>query len=324
VLFCLLAVSSAGVKLCRALGDGTLTDSPVPVDVNGISGAVSLTVGSYHTCAVLSDGSVKCWGLEMAGQLGTGTNSSDSSVPVNVPGISGAVQVSGGGFTSCVVLLTGNIKCWGENSYGQLGNGTSNNISYSPTSVQNISNAASVHVGNDDACALLATGNIKCWGANRSGQLGNGSTSDSSIPVAVSGIDNAMLLATGGGHSCALLDTGKLKCWGDNSYGQLGDGSTTNALTPVEVSGLAGIVDISLSTHSCVVLSSGSVMCWGSNEFGQLGNGTTTNSLTPIAVIGISNAVSVAAGYDHTCAVLSDSSIKCWERSRKGSLAMAQ
>ena len=136
-----------------------------------------------------------------------------------------------------------------------------------------------------------------CWGYNLFGQLGNGTTADSSTPVAVSGISTATSVTAGGDHACALLSGGSIKCWGYNGYGSLGNGTTTDSSTPVTVSAISTAVSVTAGgEHTCAILSGGSVKCWGFNSDGELGNGTTTDSLTPVAVSGITAAVAISAG----------------------------
>jgi alpha-tubulin suppressor-like RCC1 family protein len=227
-------------------------------------------------------------------------------------GTARALVVDGTGFSACVVVAGGGVKCWGDNSHGQLGDGTTDN-SMSPVSVSGISTATAVSTGGFQTCALLASGGIDCWGGNSSGELGNGSVADSPTPVPVTGISGAVEVTAGRSHTCAIVAGGVVKCWGDNSAGQLGDGTTTARHTPVTVTGITGAVDVAAGAwFTCAVLSSGSTRCWGSNSNGQLGNGTTTDSHTAVVVKGITTAKRVGTGEAHACAVLADGSVRCW------------
>lgn len=254
------ALISGGVKCWGLnadgqLGDNSTTASNVPVDVSGLSsGVIAITGGAKHTCALLSGGTVKCWGRNAEGQLGDGTNT-PSLTPVSVSGLSGVSTITAGSYHTCA-LVSGAAKCWGYNFYGQLGNNstTSSNI---PVSVSGLSSGVTaITGGNFHTCALLSGGNVKCWGYNSSGQLGNGSNTDSSIPVDVTGLSSGVTAITGGYfHNCALLNTNAIRCWGYNSNGELGNGTNTPSNIPVSVISLSGtpfaILNHNLGDASC-------------------------------------------------------------------------
>ncbi len=172
--------------------------------------------------------------------------------------------------------------------------------------------AAALAANEQGGCALLYGGSIRCWGENYRGELGNGTTTSSSIPVAVSGITEALTVSVGDGFACAVLSDGHIKCWGDNEVGELGDGTTTDSSTPVTVSGITSAIAVAAGVaEACALLSDGHVECWGDNEVGELGDGTTTNSSVPVAVSGITDATAISAG-GTVCALLSDGSVDCW------------
>ena len=178
-----------------------------------------------------------------------------------------------------------------------------------------------VAAGIQHSCAVLSDGTVNCWGSNFSGQLGDGSTTDSTSPVIVDGITIATQVSAGADHSCALLSGGTVKCWGNNGDGQLGDGTTTNSSSPVSVSGITNATQISAGyQHSCALLTGGTVKCWGYNGYGQLGDGTPTDSSSPVSVTGITTATQVSASETHTCALLSDGTVKCWGANDDGEL----
>ena len=286
----------------------------------------NISLGFSHSCAVLTDGSAKCWGSGSDGRLGRGGSTSSSfwsgSTPVLVSELATVQSLALGDFHSCAVLNDGSAKCWGKNSDGQLGDGTTTSSS-TPVSVSGISTAVSIALGSYHSCAILTDGSIKCWGKGSSlgGLLGNGATTSSSSPVSVSGITTATSIALGDYFSCAVLTDGSVKCWGNNGYGQLGDGSSTHSSIPVSVSGISTATNISLgSIHSCAVLTDRSIKCWGDNSDGRLGDGSTTDSATPVSVTGISTAVGVALGYSYSCAVLMSGSAKCWGTNSYGQL----
>jgi alpha-tubulin suppressor-like RCC1 family protein len=212
-----------------------------------------------------------------------------SSVPITVPNVSNAVAAAAGAKDTCVLLSTGSIQCWGDNEYGQLGNGSST-ISYVPVLVSGISNAIGIASSGDRYCALLNTGSIQCWGYTDS--------QNDNTPVNVFSNSKTIALSC----SCALLSTGSIHCRGDEYNAQL-------ATHPFDVSSISNAIAV---TDACAVLNTGSVQCWGYNTYGGLGNGTTTDSAVPVRVTGISNAIAIAIGSQYRCALLSTGSIRCW------------
>jgi hypothetical protein len=209
---------------------------------------------------------------------------------VAVTGITDAVAVGAGGDSTCAVLATGSIRCWGSNLFGQLGNAT-NTDSATATTVTGVSTATSISLGFKHACALLADATVTCWGDNAFGELGDGTTLSSTTPVPVASVNSASSIASGGdagrsdGHSCARLSDSTIRCWGSNRYGQLGS-----------VNGLTNTLAVTAGgDHSCALLSDGTVHCWGQNANGQLGNGTVSDGLvpspTPVTALGVTIAV---------------------------------
>ena len=331
------AVTMSGAAKCwgnnnnGALGDGGITNSPIPVGVSGMgSGAIAISTGLYHTCAALSSGAVKCWGYNSYGQLGDGTTDNSIS-PVDVTGITNAVDVEVGHWHTCALLSDGAVKCWGSNygTHGYLGNNSTSDSSI-PVSVNNVSNAIGISIGHSHTCVVLSDGGVKCWGYGSDGALGNGTTTNQPQPVSVIGITTATAVSAAEKHSCALLSDGTIKCWGDNYFGQFGDGTTDDATAPDNsVSGISNATAIAAgSGFTCAVLSDGAIKCWGANSYGTLGNSTTTNSFAPVPVTGITNAVAIEAGalvlgpnaLGHACAMLSDGSMKCWGQNNDGCL----
>jgi len=269
----------------------------------------SVSAGGTHTCAVLSIGSVQCWGDNDFGQLGNGSYTG-SRVPTPVSGLANATTVSLGYYHACAVLGGGTVQCWGAGE--TLGNGTTTGSNV-PVTVSGIANATSVSAGQSHTCALLTSGGVRCWGDNSYGQLGNGSYNYGNVPVTVSGISNAIAVSAGQFHTCALLIGGAIQCWGYNRSGRLGNGNTTDSKVPVTVSGIASATAVSAGgSRTCAVLSSGEVRCWGDNGFGQLGNGSHTGGIFSVAVSGIASATSVSVGQNHSCSVLGGGGIQCW------------
>ncbi len=327
-----------------ALGDGTTIARSTPVDVVGLSSGVrSVSAGWNFTCAVTDAGGVKCWGYNLRGQLGDGTNT-NSSVPVDVVGLTSGVQaVSAGVFHACALTIGGAVKCWGLNHRGQLGDGTTTDSSVPVNVVGLASGTRSVSAGIWHTCAVTVAGGAKCWGQNNFGQLGDGTNIDRSTPTDVSGLHSGVAMVDAGfggdgvidgSHTCAVMTAtrppakngGGVKCWGINSLGQLGDGTTTTRLTPVDVLGLTSGMRavVTGSAFTCALSVDGLESCWGWNQFGQLGDGTTVTRLIPVSVRGINDSITdIAAGGFHSCALTSEGAVKCWGADFYGQLGDA-
>lgn len=299
------AVLSDGTARCWGhnpdgeLGDGTRTDSITPVAVTGIATATAIAVprmaggeGGFHTCALLSDGTVKCWGGNWNGTLGDGTTWDQagelpngreySTTPVAVQGITTATAIVSGGNFTCALLSGGTVKCWGGNASGELGDETAGPYSSTPVAVRGITTATAITAGGAHACALLSDGTAMCWGYASSGQLGDGTglrpdgtpdvNAHSATPVAVKGLTRATAISAGSGSTCALLSGGTVACWGNNGSGQLGFGDSLEgvvdpefSLSPVVVEGIEGATAVEAGNGlTCALLSEGTVTCWGS------------------------------------------------------------
>jgi len=301
------ALTSAGGVKCWGynsvgqLGDrSTVTHRTTPVDVVGLtSGVQSINTTADHTCALTTTGGVKCWGQNDYGQLGDNTTTWRSNAEYVLGLESGVAAVAAGSYHSCAVTDGQVVRCWGRNTYGALGDGTTTGRLTPSPGVVNIGGpSSSVSAGAWHTCSrtrLGASWGVQCWGHNADGQLGDGTTTSRTTPVSVSGLTSGVAaISAGGYHSCARTTAGRLMCWGDNYYGEVGDGTTADRPTPATVAGLEnGVTGVSAGGyHTCAVTSLGAVMCWGYNAYGELGDGTTTPGLTPARVVGLGPAAS--------------------------------
>ena len=232
-----------------------------------------------------------------------------------------ATAIAAGQDHSCALHQDGTISCWGNNLYGQLGNGQGESgvISLSPVQVLSITDATAITKGTYHSCALHRRGTISCWGRGTDGQLGDGNSASSVIPVQVMSISDATAIAAGSNHSCALHRDGTISCWGGNWSGRLGNGQSgenADSPVPVQVTGITDATAINISGHSCALHQDGTISCWGSNASGQLGNGQATGygqfSSLPVQVTGITDATAIATGPNHSCALHQDGTISCW------------
>jgi alpha-tubulin suppressor-like RCC1 family protein len=303
----------------------------------------TLPVGGTHTCAVIADGTVRCWGDNSAGQLGNGSTVA-SSVPVTVTTSGGGtltsvVSVASGARHTCALRADGTVFCWGDNASAKLGLGSTTPSSSSvarpvKAGSANFTGAVMLAAGRSHTCAIRFDGTIHCWGSNLSGQLGLGFfglTITSPTRVTASGggdFTGAVSIAAGLSHMCAVHVAGTVHCWGENSSGQLGNGETgTRSHTPVTVSldgggDFTGAVSVATGAgHTCALRADGTVHCWGDNSGGQLGNGGL-EAVQPVQVLG--NAVSLATGFFHTCAVVVGGTVQCWGFNAEGQIGNNQ
>ena len=349
-----ILTSSLGVGRTVALsdrdldGDGILNifDStpypPNPLPQRNVAGFqegsiytnTTLSAGGEHTCAILDNGSVSCWGSGIDGQLGNGLGYNHNSPTLTSSLGAGrtAIALSSGGYHTCAILDNGAVSCWGEGDYGELGNGgTSQQNSPSLTSSLGTGRTAvALSSGTAYTCAILDNGSVSCWGSGKDGHLGNGGTSDKLTPTLTSSLGadrTAVALSVGPAHTCAILDNGAVSCWGAGGYGQLGNGGSSNKLTPTLTSSLgAGRTAVALSVgyaHTCAILDNGAVSCWGGGSNGKLGNGGTSNKLTPTLTSSLGTnrtAIALSSGHHHTCAILDNGAVSCWGEGGAGRL----
>jgi alpha-tubulin suppressor-like RCC1 family protein len=280
------------------------------------SGAKALAGGGFHDCIVNGGGNVDCWGVNDGGQLGDGTTATRSA-PTAVLGIADAVAVAAGYRNTCAVHATGTVSCWGTNGTGQLGNGTTT-ASLVPVNVAGITNAVSVGVsqafdGETFACALLASGGVACWGGNSVGELGIGTSGGyRTTPVTIPALSNVIALSVGAYNACAVDCFGQVWCWGRNASGEVGDGTTLDRPSPTRVNVGADATAVSAADAACALRVDGTLACWGPNHWGVLGTGDTVSSLVPRVVSGLSGVTTVDAQQYRTCAGQGDGSVYCW------------
>jgi len=252
--------------------------------------------GRNHTCAILVDQSVWCWGDNNWAQMGRGfISNAPFWSPAQVPQIgSTSIAVSAGAEHSCAILTNGSAYCWGWITYGKLGDGglssTIGNPSWVAVLPQNRTVAA-ISAGHHNTCAILDDGTVRCWGLNNYGQYGDGTTTTqqtSSGEALLPSGKTAIAIDVGAYHVCAILNDDSTYCWGKNNYGQLGVGSTVSFhTTPTQVNVPNGITFSTISTgydHTCAISSDASAYCWGDNSHGELGDGTSVDRFSPVEI----------------------------------------
>lgn len=337
--------------------DANIVYSPDPMEVLGlVDGVRAVASGGSHTCVVTSAGALKCWGNNLSGQLGDGTTVAKYT-PVGVAGVgNNVVEIALGNYHTCALTAIGAVKCWGDNIYGQLGDGTSSTRS-TPVDVTGLqSGITAIAAGGNHTCALAKNGIVKCWGQNEQSQLGDGSTTNAVSPVDVLGLGSiATEIAAGGSHTCAVTTTGTVKCWGFSLLGQLGDGAGNTRATPGDVSGLtSGVSAIAVGgAGGCAVTAAGAVKCWGYAISGYnplpVGIAGLESGITAVASGGaglpcaltttggvkcrgyysgavqlidiVANGVSqISIGLSHACALMSTGALNCWGNNDSGQL----
>ena len=326
-----------------------------PIAFVGSGGVTALAAGNGFSCAVLSDGTVQCWGTNDSGQLGLGSlTPTSSALPAVVSlGLSATgITVSRNQGVACAILADGSVRCWGSNAGGALGLG--NNTS-SPSQTMTPSQFGPVSLGTtataiasaNGACALLTGGTIRCWGDNNFGELGLGNTtalSNTMIPSAYGVVPlpsgkTALSISMGSGFVCTRLSDGTAQCWGHNNIGQLGLGNA-NTIGDNELA-TAGAVVLGTTVSSLLTgnletcglfVSDGGWRCWGNNSSGELGYPDltargATSTTTPSQLSALSfgtgrTATAIFLGTGDACALLDDNEVRCWGNNASGQLGL--
>ena len=281
-------------------GDGSMTDSPTPVAVSGITNAVQISAGNSTTCALLADGTTKCWGTNTSLQADAYMSTTEYYfTPVAVHGLPSASEVETDGSTSCARLTNATVRCWGMTSTQMPGN-----LVTKPT----LSNIP--QLGSNSTCVILSDQTAQCW------------TGSDGTPATVSGLTKVTQIngdsIDGKSGGCALSSDGSVRCWGPGSAGQIGNGSTTDQPTPQVVKNLGVATRIARGRwHVCAIVTGGSLSCWGTQ--GMFSNVIEYGS-SPLPVTGVSNVVDVGGNFANTCVLQADHTVKCWGSNAHGQL----
>jgi alpha-tubulin suppressor-like RCC1 family protein len=287
---------------------------------------LAISTGLTHTCGIdtsQSGGTLKCWGNNLYGQLGDGSQT-DRLIPTAIDVGTVYSHVSVGVEHTCAITWSNSLKCWGRNNFGQLGVGSAIDSSV-PVVVDAGSQYTAVSVGGNSSCGIVSSGQLRCWGYNGYGSLGDNTTANRNVPTDINVGTLYKTISMGAIYTCGTTDTDVLKCWGNNQYGQLGDGTTVNKTAPTVID--SGEVYKKISTsllasfYTCGLTTAGKIRCWGANQYGQLGDGTTTTHSLPTAINTSKNYSDLSVGYVHTCAVEDLSGqLYCWGRNESGQL----
>jgi cysteine-rich repeat protein len=324
-----------------------------PIAFVGGGGVTALAAGNGFTCAVLSDGTVQCWGDNNLGQLGQGSATPvHIALPVVVPLGQPAtgITVSRNQGLACAILVDGSVRCWGENAGGALGLGnatTEPSLTMTPAEFGPVSlgTSASALASGNGACALLTDGTIRCWGDNHFGELGQANNTALSLAMVPSAYGvvplpsgrKAVSISMGSAFACARLDDGTAQCWGHNNAGQLGLGNTNTIGDDEPATAGAVVLGTTVSSlvsgvlESCALFASdGGWRCWGSNSAGELGypdvdsrggtSATTPSQLPPLSFGTGRTATAMFLGYANACALLDDGEVRCWGANASGQL----
>jgi len=351
----------------QTIGDDETPDMAGPVNFGLGRTAKAISAGDFHTCALLNDDKVRCWGFGGNGRLGYGRTNTVGDNAMNTPGAVGPVDlganhtaraVTAGGAHSCAILDDDTVRCWGFGFDGRLGYSSTSNVgdtagstpgTVGPVYLGLNRKAQAITAGSFHTCALLSDGSVRCWGSGSNGQLGYGSTENvgdnetpGSVPPVKLGLNEAGVnhtakaITAGDFHTCALLDDDTVRCWGYGEDGRLGygnlksigDNETPDTVGPIDLGGHAAKAISAGQDHTCALLNDDTVRCWGYGGDGRLGYGNvksigdneTPASVGPVNVGNGRTVVSVSAGGRGSCAGLEDGALRCWGYAANGRL----
>lgn len=301
--------SVLGAAILAAAGCG----DPVAPDLSGVRWT-DVTAGAFHSCGISREGNAFCWGSNTAGQLGTGSEIARALRPRRVSASALFSDIDAGLGHTCAVTEAGGVLCWGDNEFGQLGNGTDED-ELGPVTVVREGSFVAVSAGGNHTCALDRAGRLACWGRNTNGQLGRAASEMETIPRPVETDVRFGSVSAGGNHTCAVSIDAVVYCWGANRAGQLGVGSASDASFPqaAEAAFLAFRRVAAGFGHTCAVTLRGGSMCWGNGGAGQLGAAGITSARTPVEVAGSLNVRDVTIGGESwSCGILGTGEPWCW------------
>lgn len=303
------------MKIKTTIIAATLLQAVSLVVPSAISSAQIIAPGAQHSLAICNnDSSVRAWGRNTEGQLGNGNNTA-SNVPVSVSSLTSIIAIADGREHSVALSNNGTVWTWGHNNFGQLGNGTAINSNI-PVQVTALTGIIAIASGTGfHSVALKNDSTVWTWGYNHSGQLGNGTFTNSPVPVQVNSLSGIVAIGAGYWHNLALKNDGTVWAWGGNQFGQLGDGTTTGGpnwgkSTPVQVSAPSGITALTGGAgHSMALRNDSTVWMWGDNTVGQYGNGTCNEDHVPGLVTAFTNIIAIASGGDHNMVLKSNGTV---------------
>ena len=303
---CSLALALIGLM---ALVLPIATQAPQRVNAAAMTGFTKVTAGTDFTCALKTDGTVWCWGLNTSGQLGDGTTTNRNR-PVQVSGLTGVADVDNQSDYACALKTDSTVWCWGNGGFGQLGNGATTNSSL-PVQVTGLSGVSQIATGYGHVCAVISDGTVRCWGWNINHMLGDGTTTSRTTPISVSGITTATEVRTGAWHTCVLLANQTITCWGSANGFRGSAGSASTKSSPTGISGVT-LLSKAHGQHMCAKLADESVKCWGYNDHGQVGDGTQIDKNSPVPISSLTGMIGMSSANHTSCAVKSDGTPWCW------------